>query len=91
MENLCCQFAKTGSFSRGVFPQLKVAVSKVPWWPSIAHLGWLFINASKALADGGGRSYVEALVGAGQPSDFAMLTRSKVGILEDRDLRGRGV
>ena len=34
---------------------------------------------------------MEALVGVGQPSDFAMLTRSKVGIMEDRDLRGRGV
>jgi hypothetical protein len=66
-------------------------VSKVPWWPSIARLGWLFINASSVLVEGGSRSYLEALVGVGQPSDFAMLTRSKVGIMEDRDLRGRAV
>lgn len=76
-------------FSRCVW-QWKVAISKAPWWLLVACFGWLFISASKALVEGGGRSYAEALVVAGQPPDFAMSTRSKVGILEDRDLRGRG-
>lgn len=40
--------------------------------------------------EGGSRFYTKALIGAGKPPDFAMLTRGKVGTLEERDVSGRG-